>query len=693
MEGKDTTGNTGIVSRRLKEKLAVEDIYGVEESEEVDTEKIEDCEIIDTEGNVISSTDSSDIGDWEKRHNEIEEQREKIRNRVRKTRSGNGVIRKAKPKPTISDTGHKQVGVYARVSTKSTNQVSSIENQTRYYTKKVGDTPNWTLHEIYSDEGKSGTSTQHRTEFKRMIEDAAQKKIDLILCSSVSRFARNMSDCMTLVRQLKSMNPSHPVGVFFETENIYTLDPDCKQNLSIHAMLADWESANKSRRMILSYDQRICTGQYPVLDLLGYRHTKEGELIIQPEEAKTVRFIFLAYIGGYDCDEIAEILTERERPTLRGRTDWNTSMVMNIMSNERRWGDLEARKTIVIDYVEHKSKKNEHDRVSAYEEDHHEPIVSREIALAAQMVKKSSRKMTEGVPDFSVIHKGNLKGFVSICPGWGGIDGSALLEICQEVYEEEELEELNHKIRIWSGEEQGKVVSMALSGYQVPHGIYFLNKSLPALTVGRRRIKFSKACHEKLNYCRWVEILYHPIIQTIIIRQTTPDNPNCIEWEKEDGKLVSSISSRAFSTAIYESLHWKKEFSFKFRGITKERGMSKILVFSLDEPQIIVGKKYKNHPDVEKESNQPFGFVKYKTDTGQENKPENNGIVCAYPEEWMKRRIGINYFIREQRDSMINAITEEDIEETGVVVENPVIGHIPSRQEIVNELEELLMTM
>lgn len=430
-----------------------------------------------------------------------------------------------------------------------------------------------------------------------------------------------------------------------------------------------------------------------LLALLGYRHTKEGELIIQPEEAKTVRFIFLAYIGGYDCDEIAEILTERERPTLRGRTDWNASMVMNVMSNERRWGDLEARKTIVIDYVEHKSKKNEHDRVSAYEEDHHEPIVSREIALAAQMVKKSSRKMTEGVPDFSVIHKGNLKGFVSICPGWGGIDGSALLEICQEVYEEEELEELNHKIRIWSGEEQGKVVSMALSGYQVPHGIYFLNKSLPALTVGRRRIKFSKACHEKLNYCRWVEILYHPIIQTIIIRQTTPDNPNCIEWEKEDGKLVSSISSRAFSTAIYESLHWKKEFSFKFRGITKERGMSKILVFSLDEPQIIVGKKYKNHPDVEKESNQPFGFVKYKTDTGQENKPENNDIVCAYPEEWMKRRIGINYFIREQRDSMINAITEEDIEETGVVVENPVIGHIPSRQEIVNELEELLMTM
>ena len=93
-----------------------------------------------------------------------------------------------------------------------------------------------------------------------------------------------------------------------------------------------------------------------------------------------------------------------------------------------------------------------------------------------------------------------------------------------------------------------------------------------------------------------MEILYHPIIQTIILRQTTPDNPNCIEWEKEDGKLVSSISSRAFSTAIYESLHWKKKFSFKFRGITKERGMSKRLVFSLDEPQIIVAKSIKIIP-------------------------------------------------------------------------------------------------
>ena len=96
---------------------------------------------------------------------------------------------------------------------------------------------------------------------------------------------------MTQIAALKTMHPAHPIGVYFETENIYTLNPNSQYNLDIQALLADWESGNKSRRMILSYDQRIMTGQYPVADLMGYRHTKDGQLVIEPEEAKTVRFI------------------------------------------------------------------------------------------------------------------------------------------------------------------------------------------------------------------------------------------------------------------------------------------------------------------------------------------------------------------------------------------------------------------
>ena len=167
---------------------------------------------------------------WQPQDADKEDIKSYTRYRVRHACVGpNVTFKPAKPKPTIKDEGHKRVAVYARVSTKSAEQVSSIENQTKYYTDKIENTDNWELQEIYSDEGKSGTSMRKRLRFKQMIEDAGEKKMDLILCASVSRFARNVSDCIEQVRQLRTMNPSHPVGVYFETENIYTLDPNSNQ--------------------------------------------------------------------------------------------------------------------------------------------------------------------------------------------------------------------------------------------------------------------------------------------------------------------------------------------------------------------------------------------------------------------------------------------------------------------------------
>lgn len=169
------------------------------------------------------------------------------------------IFRPAKPTPTIRDAEHKRVAVYARVSTKSKEQVSSIENQTKYYTEKIAKTPNWDLAEIYSDEGKSGTSKKWRPEFKRMLEDASKKKMDLIVCASVSRFARNISDLIEEVRKLRTTNPSNPVGVYFETEDLYTLDPNINERLQMQGLFAEWESGNKSRRMIL----RSCNATNP----------------------------------------------------------------------------------------------------------------------------------------------------------------------------------------------------------------------------------------------------------------------------------------------------------------------------------------------------------------------------------------------------------------------------------------------
>lgn len=612
-----------------------------------------------------------DVKEFQEKGRDV--RKENIRRKVWNAEVTEGtILRRAKPKPSILEEGSKRVAVYARVSTKSEEQVSSIENQTRYYTEKIEQTPNWNMYKIYADEGKSGVSIRKRTEFRQMLEDAADKKMDLILCASVSRFARNVSDCMEQVRKLKTVNPSHPVGVYFETENIYTLDPDCGQMLSIHAMLADWESANKSRRMILSYDQRICTGQYPVSDLLGYRHTTEGGLVIVEDEAVTVRFIFFAYLMGYSLGEIANILTKKGRKTLMGRTDWNEDMVRKIMSNERRWGDLEARKTIVVDYIKGKRVKNTQIRDSAFVPNHHEGIVSREIATAAKMVLSSGRGLVGGVPDAAVIERGALKGFVSINPVFYGVNRTVLEELSRSVHSEEEYERLKKEAEIINGEAHSAILSKDFTGYYVPYSAFFIGKDTPTLTLTRRQIKFNKKCHEKLGGCVYIEILCHPMLQAIMIRPCEEGMGNAIRWESSRGRIQEGISAHAFCKAVYDMMDWMPEYGFRFRGVTRERGSRKVMVFFLDEPQILLDGRMRERAEA------------YKDGITSEYIPYKNRDVG---------RGGMAYPDRRRRDRIIDTLTENDISEKGIVMDNPLIGRIPTREEVRNELEGLLMSM
>lgn len=599
------------------------------------------------------------------------------------------VFKPAKPTPSILDQGQKKVAVYARVSTKSTEQVSSIENQTKYYTEKIHKTPDWELQEIYSDEGKSGTSTKRRTEFRRMIADAGEKKMDLILCASVSRFARNISDLIEEVRKLKTTNPSHPVGVYFETEDIYSLDNNIDERLQMHALFAEWESRNKSRRMILSYDQRICTGQYPVSDLLGYRHTIDGDLIIEEDEAKTVRFIFLSYISGRSFFEIADILTEKGRKTLKGRTVWNAGMVKAIMENERRWGDLEARKRIVIDFKDRITVKNTDLRDTAFIPNHHEGIVSPEIAKAACMLS-CSRSYAGAVPDVSVIDSGAFKGFVSISPTWGGIDNDSFLKICKNVYSDDEYNELRRKADILTGKEHSNVLSMDFAGYEVPHGVVFMTKTSPQLTISQKSIQLNAVCRTRLSECEYVEILYHPILEMVAVRKCEKDNPSAVLWKNEKGGI--SITANAFANAIFDKMDWIKKYKFRFRGISRERGAEKVLMFFLEEPQIIVG-KYKKQIDAEHggDPDTTARYIPYQELQSGESETES-AMSVAYPDSW-RNRFGVTLEIRKRRNELIDTITDSDICASGRKVVNPIIGELPSITEIEDELNQIYMSM
>ena len=597
------------------------------------------------------------------------------------------IFRPAKPTPTIRDESFKRVAVYARVSTKSKEQVSSIENQTKYYTEKIARTPNWELTEVYSDEGKSGTSKKWRPEFKRMLADAANKGMDLIVCASISRFARNISTLVEEVRKLKTTNPSHPVGVYFETEDIYTLDPNINERLQMQGLFAEWESGNKSRRMILSYDQRICTGQFPLSDLLGLRHTIEGGFIIQEDEAITVKYIFIATLCGYTAEEIAEVLTEKQRPTLRGRTDWTPEMVKAIMMNERRWGDLEVRKRVVVDYSEKTTAKNNGIREGAYIPGYHEGIVTPEIARAAHMMRASRYKFGS-VPDVYVIDHGALKGFVSISPTWSGIDDQAFQDISRQVYADEEFEDLQREADLLSGKGHSNVIGMTLNDYRVPPGVMFMTRSDPQLTFSKKSLHLNKACRSRLGDQTHVEFLYHPILKVVAVRSCYAQNPNAVLWDESKASGLQLCTS-AFSGAIYDQLDWMKKYKFRFRGVTRVRDGEKIVFFFLDEPQILVGKD-KKRLDAMDQTDSTAKFIPYKESEAAGN--TSDYAPNAHPENWYER-FGVSYEIKQKRDSLINAVSAGDIRNRGTKVINPFIGVIPSIGELEDELEDLLDAM
>ena len=226
--------------------------------------------------------------------NDIENQKAKIRERYKGKLLDDVEIIPALPQPKLYDDNRvKRVAAYARVSTIDINQTTSYELQKNHYTDLIQKHEGWVFVDIYADEGISGTSLNHRDAFVRMIEDCKQGKIDLIVTKSVSRFARNTLDCLEYVRELKNL--PNPVGIFFETENIYTLDSRSEMALSFIATMAQEESHIKSDIMNASIEMRFSRGILLTPVLLGYDKDENGRLVINEVEAKTVKLIFFLY--------------------------------------------------------------------------------------------------------------------------------------------------------------------------------------------------------------------------------------------------------------------------------------------------------------------------------------------------------------------------------------------------------------
>ena len=275
-----------------------------------------------------------------------------------------------------------RVAAYCRVSTDRDEQESSYEAQVEHYTEFIDRNPEWQLAGIYADDGISGTNTKKREEFNRMIEDCMASKIDMVITKSISRFARNTLDCLKYIRQLKEKN----ISVYFEKENINTMDAKGEVLLTIMASLAQQESQSLSQNVKLGLQFRYQAGKVQVNHnrFLGYTKDDEGNLVIVPEEAEIVLRIYREYLEGASLFQIGQGLEADGIKTAAGSDYWLQSTLKKILTNEKYIGDALLQKTYTTDFLNKTRVKNNGIVPQYYVEGNHEAIIPKDIFLRVQ---------------------------------------------------------------------------------------------------------------------------------------------------------------------------------------------------------------------------------------------------------------------------------------------------------------------
>lgn len=275
-----------------------------------------------------------------------------------------------------------RVAAYCRVSTDSEEQETSYEAQVQHYTNYIRSRPDWEFVEIYADDGISGTNTRKREEFNRMIADCEAGKIDLVITKSISRFSRNTLDCLKYTRKLKALN----IAVFFEKENINTLDSKGEVLLTIMASLAQQESESLSANVRMGFQFRNQQGKVQVNHnwFLGYTKDADGNLVIDPAQAIIVRRIYREYLEGASFLQIKRSLEADGIPNGSGHKKWYESNIQQILTNEKYIGDALLQKTYTVNILDKKRSTNNGQRPKYYVEGSHEAIISKDVFMRVQ---------------------------------------------------------------------------------------------------------------------------------------------------------------------------------------------------------------------------------------------------------------------------------------------------------------------
>lgn len=278
-----------------------------------------------------------------------------------------------------------KVAAYCRVSTEHEEQRQSLKSQVAFYTQKICDNPAWDFAGIYAEQ-ESGTSVDNRYEVQRLMKDCRDRKVDLILMKSLSRFGCNTLDVMLILDELAKLN----VVSYFETENIiWSNDHRVKRYITMAAAAYQEQSRQKSEAIKWGIRQSSVHGHIKLnhSQFLGYDRDDNGNLVIIEEEAKIVRFIYDLFLKGYGRRKIKKYLEAHGIKTVTGKNQWSTSTIDRILSNEKYIGRSITPKTHTPDFLTGKQEANQGQVDTMVMVNSHEAIISQEMFDAVQNSK------------------------------------------------------------------------------------------------------------------------------------------------------------------------------------------------------------------------------------------------------------------------------------------------------------------
>ena len=289
-----------------------------------------------------------------------------------------------------------RVAAYCRVSTELEQQQSSYDIQIEYYTRHIMQNPNWIFAGVFADDGRSATNTFRRDDFNQLMDQCLKGKVDMVITKSISRFARNTVDCISWVRKLKEKN----VAVYFEKENLNTLDDSTEMILTILSSQAQEESRAISTNVKWGYTRKFEKGESTRQRSYGFRKTPTGEMCIVEEEAAVIRNMARWFLDGDSLERIKHRLEEAGIETTTGKKTWSTGTIYNILTNEKIMGDVLLQKTFTADYLTKRRVKNSGQQKQYYVKNHHEAIIPKtvyykiqeEIARRSSLKKAGTRK-------------------------------------------------------------------------------------------------------------------------------------------------------------------------------------------------------------------------------------------------------------------------------------------------------------